>query len=118
MKLTFLGAAREVTGSRFLLQAAGKNIMVDYGMEQGVDLNENAPLPIINIVHTVMGKSEGISTLPESRSPCAAPEAQNSGFIIIRTAKESTAITDIIFNFLPPFLIHYMLFGIIIITKT
>ena len=26
------------------------------------------PLPIINIVHTVMGKSEGISTLPESRS--------------------------------------------------
>ena len=46
MKLTFLGAAREVTGSRFLLQAAGKNIMVDYGMEQGVDLYENAKLPI------------------------------------------------------------------------
>ena len=46
MKLTFLGAAREVTGSRFLLQAAGKNIMVDYGMEQGVDLYENAPLPV------------------------------------------------------------------------
>ena len=46
MKLTFLGAAREVTGSRFLLQAAGKNIMVDYGMEQGVDLYENAPLPM------------------------------------------------------------------------
>ena len=46
MKLTFLGAAREVTGSRFLLQACGKNIMVDYGMEQGVDLYENAPLPV------------------------------------------------------------------------
>ena len=46
MKLTFLGAAREVTGSRFLLQAAGKNIMVDYGMEQGTDLYENAPLPV------------------------------------------------------------------------
>ena len=47
MKLTFLGAAREVTGSRFLLQACGKNIMVDYGMEQGVNLFENAPLPIM-----------------------------------------------------------------------
>ncbi|HIS42048.1 MAG TPA: MBL fold metallo-hydrolase [Candidatus Limiplasma pullicola] len=46
MKLTFLGAAREVTGSRFLLEAAGKNIMVDYGMEQGTDLYENAPLPV------------------------------------------------------------------------
>lgn len=47
MKLTFLGAAREVAGSRFLLQACGKNIMVDYGMEQGVDLFENAALPIM-----------------------------------------------------------------------
>lgn len=46
MKLTFLGAAREVTGSRFLLEACGKRIMVDYGMEQGVDLYENAALPI------------------------------------------------------------------------
>ena len=47
MKLTFLGAAREVAGSRFLLEACGKRIMVDYGMEQGVDLFENAPLPIM-----------------------------------------------------------------------
>ena len=46
MKLTFLGAAREVAGSRFLLEACGKYVMVDYGMEQGVDLFENAPLPI------------------------------------------------------------------------
>ena len=46
MKLTFLGAAHEVTGSRFLLQACGKNVMVDYGMEQGVNLYENAPLPL------------------------------------------------------------------------
>ncbi len=46
MKLTFLGAAREVTGSRFLLEACGKNIMVDYGMEQGADVYENQPLPL------------------------------------------------------------------------
>ncbi|MBN1777393.1 MAG: MBL fold metallo-hydrolase [Clostridiales bacterium] len=46
MKLTFLGAAHEVTGSRFLLEACGKNILVDYGMEQGFDLYENTPLPV------------------------------------------------------------------------
>ena len=46
MKLTFLGAAHEVTGSRFLLEACGKRVMIDYGMEQGVDVYENAPLPV------------------------------------------------------------------------
>ncbi|HPF88157.1 MAG TPA: MBL fold metallo-hydrolase [Candidatus Limiplasma sp.] len=46
MKLTFLGAAHEVTGSRFLLEACGKHILVDYGMEQGSDLYENARLPL------------------------------------------------------------------------
>ena len=46
MKLTFLGAAHEVTGSRFLLEACGKQMLVDYGMEQGLDLYENTPLPI------------------------------------------------------------------------
>ena len=46
MKLTFLGAAHEVTGSRFLLEACGKNILVDYGMEQGFDVFKNTPLPL------------------------------------------------------------------------
>lgn len=46
MKLTFLGAAHEVTGSLTLLQANGCNILVDCGMEQGRDVFENAPLPI------------------------------------------------------------------------
>ena len=46
MKLTFIGADHEVTGSCHLLQACGKNILVDYGMEQGVNVFENAPLPI------------------------------------------------------------------------
>ena len=35
MKLTFIGAAHEVTGSCHFLQAAGKNILIDCGMEQG-----------------------------------------------------------------------------------
>lgn len=46
MKLTFVGAAHEVTGSCHLLQAAGKNILIDCGMEQGPDLYENPGLPI------------------------------------------------------------------------
>ena len=46
MKLTFLGAAHEVTGSRTLLSAAGHHILIDYGMEQGMDLYENPPLPM------------------------------------------------------------------------
>ena len=46
MKLTFLGAAHEVTGSRFFLEACGKYWLIDYGMEQGVNLYENVPLPV------------------------------------------------------------------------
>ena len=46
MKLTFIGADHEVTGSCHYLNAAGKNILVDYGMEQGGNVYENAELPI------------------------------------------------------------------------
>ena len=46
MKLMFIGAAHEVTGSCHFIEAAGKNILVDYGMEQGKDYFENVPLPV------------------------------------------------------------------------
>nr|MCR4706289.1 MBL fold metallo-hydrolase [Lachnospiraceae bacterium] len=46
MKITFIGAAHEVTGSCHYLDACGKHILIDFGMEQGVDTFENAPLPI------------------------------------------------------------------------
>ena len=38
MKITFLGAARTVTGSNFLVEGAGKKILVDCGMYQGKEL--------------------------------------------------------------------------------
>lgn len=46
MKLTFIGATHEVTGSCFFLEACGKNILIDYGMEQGTNYFENVPLPV------------------------------------------------------------------------
>ena len=46
MKLTFIGANHEVTGSCHCLEACGKKILVDYGMEQGGNVYENAELPI------------------------------------------------------------------------
>ena len=46
MKIVFIGADHEVTGSCHYLQACGKNILVDYGMEQGQDTYENAELPV------------------------------------------------------------------------
>ena len=47
MKLTFIGAAHEVTGSCTLLEACGKHILIDCGMEQGGDTYENCELPIM-----------------------------------------------------------------------
>ena len=46
MKLMFLGADHEVTGSCYLLEACGKTILIDCGMEQGKDIIENQKLPV------------------------------------------------------------------------
>ena len=46
MKLTFLGAAHEVTGSCHMLEACGKIMLVDYGMEQGPDYYKNREIPV------------------------------------------------------------------------
>ena len=45
MKLMFLGADHEVTGSCHYIEACGKSILLDCGMEQGRDVYENADLP-------------------------------------------------------------------------
>ena len=41
MKLTFLGANHEVTGSCTLLEAAGQRYLIDCGMEQGKDVGRD-----------------------------------------------------------------------------
>ncbi|MDY6104679.1 MAG: MBL fold metallo-hydrolase [Acetatifactor sp.] len=46
MRLAFIGADHEVTGSCHYLEVGKKHILVDYGMEQGVNVFENAPLPV------------------------------------------------------------------------
>ena len=46
MKITFLGAAHEVTGSCTLLEVNGRNILVDCGLEQGADIYENCEIPV------------------------------------------------------------------------
>lgn len=46
MKIQFIGAAHEVTGSCTLLEINEKNYLVDCGMEQGVDVFQNIGLPV------------------------------------------------------------------------
>ena len=46
MKVTFIGATHEVTGSCTLLEVNDKRILVDCGMEQGRDLFENIEIPV------------------------------------------------------------------------
>jgi len=46
MKIQFIGATHEVTGSCTLLEVCGKQYLVDCGMEQGIDVFENIPIPV------------------------------------------------------------------------
>lgn len=46
MRIQFIGATHEVTGSCTLLEVCGKQYLVDCGMEQGKDTFENVPLPV------------------------------------------------------------------------
>ena len=72
MKLTFVGADHEVTGSCHYLEAAGKKILIDYGMEQGRDVYENIPLPVkpsdvdyVFLTHAHIDHSGNLPLLPK-----------------------------------------------------
>ena len=45
MKMTFIGATHEVTGSCTYMEVCGKRLLVDFGMEQGRDTYENVKIP-------------------------------------------------------------------------
>ena len=46
MKMTFIGATHEVTGSCTYIEACGKKFLVDFGMQQGEDIFENVQIPV------------------------------------------------------------------------
>lgn len=46
MKLTFIGATHEVTGSCFLMETQSCKFLIDCGMEQGPDNYENIEIPV------------------------------------------------------------------------
>ncbi len=46
MKVQFIGATHEVTGSCTLLEVGGRYYLVDCGMEQGADVFQNITLPV------------------------------------------------------------------------
>lgn len=84
VKITFLGAAHEVTGSCTLLSACGKNILIDCGMEQGENIYENYDLPVspmsvsaICLTHAHIDHSGRIPALVAQgfRGPIYATEA-------------------------------------------
>lgn len=47
MRIQFVGATHEVTGSCTLLEVGGRQYLIDCGMEQGIDVFENVPLPVM-----------------------------------------------------------------------
>lgn len=69
MIITFVGATHEVTGSCTLLENSGKYYLIDRGMEQGVDVFENIPLPVspeeINAVFITHAHIDHTGMLPK-----------------------------------------------------
>ena len=54
LKIQFIGANHEVTGSCTLLEVCGKRYLIDCGMEQGQDVFENIPIPVpVNTLEAV-----------------------------------------------------------------
>ena len=84
MKITFIGATHEVTGSCYYLEAAGKKFLVDCGMEQGPDYYENKDIPVppgeldfVLLTHAHMGHSGNLPAIYAKgfKGPVYATEA-------------------------------------------
>ena len=84
MKITFIGATHEVTGSCYYLEAAGKKFLVDCGMEQGPDYYENKDIPVppgeldfVRLTHAHMDHSGNLPAIYAKgfKGPVYATEA-------------------------------------------
>ena len=84
MKITFIGATHEVTGSCYYLEAAGKKFLVDCGMEQGPNHYENMEIPatcgeldFVLLTHAHMDHSGNLPAIYAKgfRGPIYATEA-------------------------------------------
>ena len=62
-KLTFLGAAGCVTGSKYLVEAAGKKLLVDCGLFQGTDDLKERNEDGVHGTGAAPGALEGAATL-------------------------------------------------------
>jgi metallo-beta-lactamase family protein len=96
-QLTFLGAAGTVTGSKYLLEAAGRRILVDCGLFQGykqLRLRNWAPLPVdpgsidaVLLTHAHLDHSGYLPLLVKNgfkgRIYCTKPTADLTAILLI-----------------------------------
>jgi metallo-beta-lactamase family protein len=96
MKITFFGAARNVTGSKHLIQTQGSNLLLDCGMYQGRrgpsnQSNKNLPFPAkeINAVILSHGHVDHSGLLPVlvkdgflGRIYCTGPTAEITKYLL------------------------------------
>lgn len=85
MKLTFLGASGEVTGSSYLLETAGARVLVDCGIFQGHDADPKNVIPKqmqptrLDAVVLTHAHNDHVGRLPLLyKSGCTAPVFANS----------------------------------------
>lgn len=96
MKLTFWGAARQVTGSMHLLQLSDYNILIDCGIdyERGTHIEENiefrfdpASIDVVLLTHAHIDHSGNLPTLIrmgfEGQIICTAPTADLSELLLL-----------------------------------
>ena len=80
MRITFLGAAHEVTGSCYYLEAAGKRFLVDCGLKQGPNYFETAELPVAPSDLDFVLLTMRILTI-RGNCRCCMPRASGGAFI-------------------------------------
>lgn len=100
MKITIFGAARNVTGSKHLVQTEGFNLLLDCGFYQGkrdvsYKLNKNLPFPAAEIDAVILTHAhlDHCGTLPtlvkngfKGKIYCTAPTLDIARYILLNSA--------------------------------